>query len=139
MGIFVSDILNIWSFSTKIVGNKEPTVLVENYQMLREKMSKTVNNDFVKLGIYNWMEDSKLTEQINFDNHPSIHFIMNKYQKSFNLNLSLFSQIKCEAQVEIAAKIIKIAQEEIIVPTTNMCISSTFLDELKIADIVSLY
>lgn len=46
--------------------------------MLREKMSKTVNNDFVKLGIYNWMEDSKLTEQINFDNHPSIHFIMNK-------------------------------------------------------------
>ena len=138
MGIFVSDILNICSFSTKIVGNKEPTV--ENDQMLREKMSKTVNNDFVKLGIYNWTEDSKLTEQINFfDNHPSIHFVMNKYQKSFNLNLSLFSQIKCEAQVEIAAKIIKIAQEEMIVPTTNMCISSTFLDEHKIADIVSLY
>ena len=76
--------------------------------MLRKKNSqifKTVNKDFVnitdKLGIYNWVEDasycSKLTEQINFfDNHPSVPFIMNNYQKCFNFKFE-FPQINCKA------------------------------------------
>ena len=109
--------------------------------MLRKlsEISKTFNNYFVniidKLCIYNWVEDamnySKLTEKINnFNNHPSIQWIMYKYKKSFNLKIEFVStnqvpkyinEIDCNknSSGDIPAKLIKIAKDEVIAPITN--------------------
>ena len=115
--------------------------MAENNKILRKlsEISKTFNNYFVniidKLCIYNWVEDamnySKLTERINnFNNHPSIQWIMYKYKKSFNLKIEFVStnqvpkyinEIDCNknSSGDIPAKLIKIAKDEVIAPITN--------------------
>ena len=94
------------------------------------------------------------TRMSSFSKHPSIQMIKDRYQNSFNFKFELVSndqviifidEINCDKSSRgyIPTKIIKIVKEEIAEPKTN-CINSsistgTFLDELKIADIVSVF
>ena len=90
----------------------------------------------------------------SFTNHPSIQMIKNKYQNSFNFKFEFVSTDQVikfvdgtdcnkSASEDLPVKSIKIAKEEIAEPITNYINSSistsTFPDELKLADIAPVF
>ena len=111
------------------------------------------------MGISDWADYSSdpstiFTRMFNFSNHPSIQMIKDKYQNCFNFKSELVStdqviklfdetDYKKSLNGDIQAKFIKIEKEEIAEPIRN-CINRsistcTFPNELKIADIVSIF
>ena len=152
-------------FTNKGICNDDRIILVEKNEILNKDsdISETFNKYFVNitkdLGIFDWGNGSfdhlNIFQRISdFENHPSIQLIKNKYQNTFKFKfkpvtteqiITFIDEIDCNksSSGEIPAKIIKMAKEEVSEPITNCIndsiISDIFPGELKLADIVPTF